>query len=53
MKIIMIFSQLKRNNEDYLINPDLCYENVVWVKRLIDTINYNGPICAMTDNTKI
>ncbi|PKY60938.1 hypothetical protein RhiirA4_308934, partial [Rhizophagus irregularis] len=27
--------------------------NVARVKRLIDTVNYNGPICAMTDNTKL
>jgi hypothetical protein len=36
-----------------LTNPELCYENVACAKRLIDTINYNGPICAMTDNTKL
>jgi hypothetical protein len=36
-----------------LTNPELCYENVACVKRLIDTINYNGLICAMTDNTKL
>jgi hypothetical protein len=36
-----------------LTNPELCYENVARAKRLIDTINYNGPICAMTDNTKL
>jgi len=48
-----LYRQLRRNNEDYLNNPELCYENVVRVKRLIDKINYNGPICAMTDNTKL
>ena len=36
-----------------MTNPELCYENVARAKRLIDTINYNGPICAMTDNTKL
>ncbi|CAB4426242.1 unnamed protein product [Rhizophagus irregularis] len=41
------------NDEDCLTNPDLCYENVVKFKRLIDTIKYNGPIAAMTDNTKL
>ncbi len=36
-----------------MTNPELCYENVARAKRLIDTINYNRPICAMTDNTKL
>ena len=38
------------NNEDRLTNPDLCYENAARFKRLIDAIQYNGP---MTDNTKL
>ncbi|CAB4433755.1 unnamed protein product [Rhizophagus irregularis] len=45
--------QLRRNNEDYLTNPELCYENVARFKRLVDSINYNGPVSAMTDNTKL
>lgn len=44
---------MRRNNEDYLTNPDLCFENVARFKRLIDTIQYDGPIVAMTDNTKL
>lgn len=44
---------MRRNDEDCLTNPDLCYENVAKFKRLIDTIKYNGPIAAMTDNTKL
>ncbi|CAG8788506.1 42886_t:CDS:2, partial [Gigaspora margarita] len=44
---------LRRNNNEYLTNSELCYENVAKFKKLIDTINYNGPIAAMTDNTKL
>ena len=44
---------MRRNDEDCLTNPDLCYENVAKFKRLIDTIKYNSPIAAMTDNTKL
>jgi hypothetical protein len=44
---------LRRNSEDQLTNPDLCYENVARFKRLIDSIKYDGPIAAMTDNTKL
>jgi len=44
---------LRRNSEDYLTNPDLCYENVARFKRLVDSIQYNGPVVAMTDNTKL
>lgn len=50
---IYFYRQLRRNDEDYLTNPELCYENVARVKRLIEAIDYNGPICAMTDNTKL
>ncbi|EXX71932.1 hypothetical protein RirG_074070 [Rhizophagus irregularis DAOM 197198w] len=52
-RTIQSIRQLRRNDDDYLTNPELCYENVARVKRLIDTVNYNGPICAMTDNTKL
>ncbi|CAG8705592.1 7229_t:CDS:2 [Gigaspora rosea] len=31
----------------------LCFENIVQVKRLVDTIKYAGPIIAMSDNTKL
>jgi hypothetical protein len=31
----------------------MCYENVARFKRLLDTLKYNGPIVAMTDNTKL
>ncbi|PKB95297.1 hypothetical protein RhiirA5_262239, partial [Rhizophagus irregularis] len=41
------------NNEDTLTNPNLSFENVAKFKRLIDTLNYRGPIVAMSDNTKL
>jgi len=44
---------LRRNSEDFLTNPDLYFENVARFKRLIDSIQYNGPVVAMTDNTKL
>ena len=44
---------MQSNNENRLTNPDLCYENVARFKRLIDAIQYNSPIAAMMDNTKL
>jgi hypothetical protein len=44
---------LRRNNKDYLTDPDLCYENVARFKCFIDSIEYHGPVAAMTDNTKL
>ncbi|PKY54364.1 hypothetical protein RhiirA4_473138 [Rhizophagus irregularis] len=52
-RTIQSIRQLKRNENDYFTNPDLCYENVTRFKRLIDTLHYKGPIVAMTDNTKL
>ncbi len=31
----------------------MCYKNVACFKRLLDTLKYNSPIVAMTDNTKL
>lgn len=36
-----------------MTNPDCCYENVARFKRLIDSVQYDGPVVAMTDNTKL
>ncbi|RGB31607.1 hypothetical protein C1646_763854 [Rhizophagus diaphanus] len=52
-RTIQSIRQLRRNSEVCLTNPDLCYENVARFKRLVDSIQYNGPIVAMTDNTKL
>jgi hypothetical protein len=48
-----IFRHLRRNSKDRLTDPDLCYENVARFKRLVDSIQYDGPVTAMTDNTKL
>jgi hypothetical protein len=36
-----------------LTNPTLCFENVARFKRFLDSVGYNGPIAAMSDNTKL
>jgi hypothetical protein len=48
-----ITSKLRANNEDTLTNPTFSFENVAKFKRMIDKLNYQGPIVAMTDNTKL
>ncbi|CAG8855540.1 27273_t:CDS:2, partial [Gigaspora margarita] len=46
--------RLHRIHSPYALHdPELCFENVAQVKRLVDTIKYTGPIIAMSDNTKI
>ena len=41
------------NCRDVLQNPDLIFENVARVKRLIDAIKYHGPIAFAGDCTKL
>jgi len=53
LNFILIIKKLRCNSEDYLIDPDLCFENVIRFKWLIDSIKYDGPIAAITDNTKL
>ena len=36
-----------------IINTELCYENMIRFKRFADSLNYNGPIMTMTNNTKL
>ncbi|CAG8665804.1 24696_t:CDS:2, partial [Gigaspora rosea] len=36
-----------------LTDPTLCYENVAQFKQFLDSVGYDGPIAAMTDNTKL
>ncbi|RGB43844.1 hypothetical protein C1646_749258 [Rhizophagus diaphanus] len=45
--------KLRANDEDTLTNSTFSFENVAKFKRLIDTLNYQGPIAAMSDNTKL
>lgn len=44
---------MRSNSEDMLTDPTLCFENVAQFKRFLDSIDYDGPIAAMTDNTKL
>ncbi|CAB4445037.1 unnamed protein product [Rhizophagus irregularis] len=43
----------RSTSENAINNPDLCYENVARFKRLLDVLNYKGPVAAMTDCTKL
>ena len=36
-----------------IINTDICYENMLRFKKFADSLNYEGPVAAMTDNTKL
>ena len=36
-----------------LTNPTLCFENVARFKRFLNSVGYNKPIVAMSDNTKL
>jgi hypothetical protein len=40
-------------SDDAIIDTELCYENMVRFKKFSESLNYNGPIAAMTDNTKL
>ncbi|CAB4438552.1 unnamed protein product [Rhizophagus irregularis] len=52
-RTIQNIRKLCANDEDTLTNPTFSFENVAKFKRLIDTLNYQGPIAAMSDNTKL
>ncbi|RGB37430.1 hypothetical protein C1646_756961 [Rhizophagus diaphanus] len=52
-RTIQNIRKLQTNNEDTLTNPNLSFENVAKFKRLVDVLNYQGPIVAMSDNTKL
>lgn len=40
-------------SSETITNTDLCYENMLRFKRFADSLNYNGPVAIMTDNTKL
>ena len=44
---------MRSNSEDILADPTFCFENIARFNRFLDSVNYNGPIAAMTDNTKL
>ncbi|KAG6908109.1 hypothetical protein DXG01_006147 [Tephrocybe rancida] len=47
------FRLLVANSEDTLQNPQLIYENIAKVKRLVDAIGYTGPVSFASDCTKV
>ncbi|KAI0349019.1 hypothetical protein OH77DRAFT_1415677, partial [Trametes cingulata] len=42
-----------RRSPDVLTQPDLNFENMARVKRLIDSLNYHGPVAVAGDCTKV
>lgn len=44
---------LCQRSEEHMSDTSICLENMAWFKRLADSMNYNGPVIAMTDNTKL
>ncbi|KAJ3002245.1 hypothetical protein NUW54_g5951 [Trametes sanguinea] len=42
-----------KRSPDVLSQPDLCFENVARVKRLMDTLRYDGPVAVAGDCTKV
>ena len=50
---VSFHSTLVANCRDVLQNPDLIFENIARVKRLVDTIKYRGPVAFAGDCTKL
>ncbi|GBB90981.1 hypothetical protein RclHR1_18060001, partial [Rhizophagus clarus] len=44
---------LRTKDEDKLTNPNLVYENVARFARAMNALNWNGPVVAITDCTKV
>ncbi|RIB11242.1 hypothetical protein C2G38_2262096 [Gigaspora rosea] len=44
---------LRKKSEEHILDTSICLENMARFKRLADSMNYNGPVIAMTDNTKL
>jgi hypothetical protein len=36
-----------------LDDPSICFENMAKFRKFLNSINYDGPITALTDNTKL
>jgi hypothetical protein len=52
-KLFLLFRYLRTRDEDKLTNPNLVYENVARFARAMNALNWNGPVVAMTDCTKV
>ncbi|KAH9849547.1 hypothetical protein C2E23DRAFT_861950 [Lenzites betulinus] len=48
-----IFRYLVKHSPNCLSNPELDFENVAHVKRLMDTLKYTGPVAVAGDCTKV
>jgi len=53
ISIYTLFRYFQNNSEKKLVDPNICYENVARFKQLLNTLKYDGPVVAMTDNTKL
>jgi len=53
MILFWLIRTLVAKSEDALTNPELIYENVARVKRLVDSLGYSGPVAAAADCTKV
>src|SRR5271156_3187732 len=40
-------------SDDSISDTDICFENMLRFKRFAVSLNYNGPVAVMTDNTKL
>ncbi|CAG8455052.1 21251_t:CDS:2 [Dentiscutata erythropus] len=46
-------SALASKSGECMSDTSICLENMACFKRLADSMNYKGPVIAMTDNTKV
>ncbi|CAG8602924.1 203_t:CDS:2, partial [Cetraspora pellucida] len=44
---------LRQKSGECMSDTSICLENMARFKRLADSLNYKGPVIAMTDNTKV
>ncbi|CAG8776750.1 22440_t:CDS:2, partial [Racocetra persica] len=44
---------LRQKSGEYMSDTSICLENMAHFKRLADSINYDRPVIAMTDNIKV
>ena len=44
---------MHQKSGECISDTSICLENIACFKRLADSMNYKGPVIAMTDNTKV
>ncbi|CAG8554243.1 4492_t:CDS:2 [Gigaspora margarita] len=47
------FEQIWQDSYYEILGTSICLENMARFKKLADSMNYNGPVITMTDNTKL